>query len=256
MYNTFSDDYDRFVNWENRLAFEMPFIGKAVEQSRQGLKTPSVLDAACGTGMHAIALAKLGYSASGADLFPEMIVRAKENAEYAGVNVHFEAAGFGSLEKTFGSGKMDALACLGNSLPHVKDAADLQNAMQDFSAVLRPGGILLLQNRNFDKVMQEKMRWMDPQSRREGGNEWVFVRFYDFDLDGHIQFNILTLYREGSGGWQQTIRTTTLYPLLQAEQEHVLQQAGFEDIQLFGSMDGTAFDSTRSENLVVTAIKS
>jgi len=256
MYNTFSDDYDRFVNWKNRLAFEMPFIEKTISLARGGSQNPAVLDAACGTGMHTIALAKLGYTVSGADLFPEMIVRAKQNAANAGVNVHFEPAGFGSLEKTFGSGKMDALVCLGNSLPHVKDNADLQNAVRDFAAVLRPGGVLLLQSRNFDKVMQEKMRWMDPQAHREGENEWIFVRFYDFDPDGHIQFNILTLYSESSSGWKQTLRTTTLYPVLQAELEHVLQQAGFKDIQLFGSMDGTDFDGAHSENLIVTAVKS
>jgi len=256
VYNTFSDDYDRFVNWKNRLAFEMPFIEKAITQARRGSQNPAVLDAACGTGMHAIALAKLGYTVSGADLFPEMIVRAKQNAANAGVNVHFEPSGFGSLEKTFGSGNMDALVCLGNSLPHVEGTVGLESAVRDFAAVLRSGGVLLLQSRNFDKVMQEKMRWMDPQSHHEDGKEWVFIRFYDFQPDGHIQFNILTLYREDSDGWQQTLRTTRLYPVLQAELEHVLQQAGFKDIRLFGSMDGTAFDSSHSENLIVTAVKS
>jgi glycine/sarcosine N-methyltransferase len=256
MYNTFSDDYDRFVNWKNRLAFEMPFIEKTVSQARRETGNPAVLDAACGTGMHAIALAKLGFTVSGADLFPEMIGRAIENAAHAGVDVRFEPAGFGSLERTFGSGKMDALLCLGNSLPHVEGTAGLESAVQDFASVLRSGGVLLLQSRNFDKVMQEKMRWMDPQSHREDGKDWVFIRFYDFEPDGHIQFNILMLYREGSGGWQQILRTTRLYPVLQADLEQVLQQAGFGNIQLFGSMDGAAFDNTRSENLIVTAVKS
>ncbi|HPC05312.1 MAG TPA: class I SAM-dependent methyltransferase [Anaerolineaceae bacterium] len=255
MYNTFSDDYDRFVNWKNRLAFEMPFIEKTVSQARRETANPAVLDAACGTGMHAIALAKLGFSVSGADLFPEMIARAKENAAREGVNVHFEPAGFGSLEKTFGSGKMDALLCLGNSLPHVEGPAGLESTVRDFAAVLRLGGILLLQSRNFDKVMQEKMRWMDPQAHHEEEKEWIFIRFYDFDPDGYIQFNILTLYREDAGGWQQTLRTTTLYPVLQADLEPVLQQAGFKDIRLYGSMDGADYDRTRSENLIVTAVK-
>ncbi len=255
MYNTFSDDYDRFVNWKNRLAFEMPFIEKTVSLANRGAGNPAVLDSACGTGMHAIALAKLGFSVSGADLFPEMIARAKENAAREGADVRFEAAGFGSLERTFGSAKMDALLCLGNSLPHVKGAAGLKSAVRDFAAVLRPGGMLLLQNRNFDKVMQEKIRWMDPQSHHEEGKEWVFIRFYDFDPGGYIHFNILTLYREDAGGWQQTLRTTTLYPVLQADLEPVLQQTGFKDIRLYGSMDGSDYDLTRSENLIVTAVK-
>lgn len=255
MYNTFSDDYDRFVNWKNRLGFELPFIEKTISLASRETGKLAVLDAACGTGMHAIALAKLGFSVSGADLFPEMIARAKENAAREGVKVHFEPAGFGSLEKTFGSGKMDALLCLGNSLPHVEGIAGLENAIRDFAAVLHPGGILLLQSRNFDKVLQEKMRWMDPQAHREDGREWIFIRFYDFDPDGYIQFNILTLYREDAGGWQQTLRTTTLYPVLQADLEPVLQQTGFKNIRLYGSMDGSDYDLTRSENLIVTGVR-
>lgn len=255
MYNTFSDDYDRFVNWKNRLGFELPFIEKTISLASRETGKLAVLDAACGTGMHAIALAKLGFSVSGADLFPEMIARAKENAAREGVKVHFEPAGFGSLERTFGSAKMDALLCLGNSLPHVEGIAGLENAVRDFAAVLRPGGILLLQSRNFDKVLQEKMRWMDPQAHQEDGKEWIFIRFYDFDPDGYIQFNILTLYREDAGGWQQTLRTTTLYPVLQADLEPVLQQTGFKNIRLYGSMDGSDYDLTRSENLIVTGVR-
>ena len=57
MYETFSKDYDRFVNWQNRLAYELPFI----QDQLQSVNAKRVLDAATGTGMHAIALAKRGY---------------------------------------------------------------------------------------------------------------------------------------------------------------------------------------------------
>ena len=32
MYDLLSRDYDRFVNWPNRLAFEMPFLLKQLRQ--------------------------------------------------------------------------------------------------------------------------------------------------------------------------------------------------------------------------------
>jgi ubiquinone/menaquinone biosynthesis C-methylase UbiE len=253
MYNTFSDDYDRFVNWESRLAFELPFIEKAITIAQQGKEALKILDVACGTGMHAISLSRHGYSVSGADLFPNMIDRARQNAREANADVRFEVAGFGGLTQTFGKASIDALVCLGNSLPHVDNEAALQAALNDFAMVLRPGGVLLLQNRNFDKVMAQKIRWMEPQAHREGEREWAFFRFYDFEPDGHIQFHIVTLYREGARNWQQTLRSTRLFPLLQVDLNRALIATGFSDMQCFGSMDGSTFSPEQSENLIITA---
>ena len=92
MYNKFSQDYDRFVNWHNRLAFELPFLltqlGSVTPQPGAPLR---VLDAACGTGQHVIALAKKGLDVTGADLSSEMIAVARANASAAGLDLRFEA---------------------------------------------------------------------------------------------------------------------------------------------------------------------
>lgn len=255
MYNAFSEDYDRFVNWKSRLGYEMPFILQVVERGHVGAEMPRVLDSACGTGMHAIELAKSGYPVFGADLFAEMIDRARRNAIEARQKVRFETAGFGKLTDVFGEGSMDVLLCLGNSLAHVEDASALRTALQDFASTLRSGGVLLLQNRNFDKVMQQRQRWMEPQSHKEGDKEWIFLRFYDFDPDGHIQFHILTLYREGTEGWLQTLRSTSLWPLLQAALNQTLHDAGFKVEQTLGSMDGSPYVPESSDNLIIVAFK-
>ena len=68
-YDNFSPDYDRFVSWSGRLAIEMPFL----EQKLRETGARRVLDAACGTGMHAIALAQVGFETAGADLSAGMI---------------------------------------------------------------------------------------------------------------------------------------------------------------------------------------
>ncbi len=162
--------------------------------------------------MHAIALAQKGYAAAGADLSPRMVERARENARQAGVTVRFEAAGFGELAITFGERSFNALLCLGNSLPHLLSEAELSRAMGDFAACLRPGGMLILQNRNFDAVVKRRERWMEPQSFREGEREWLFLRFYDYDEDGLISFNIINLRREGGQSWTQQVMTTPPAP--------------------------------------------
>jgi glycine/sarcosine N-methyltransferase len=260
MYDSFSSDYDRFVNWPGRLAGEMPFI-----EARLGTLTPapgkktSILDVACGTGMHAIELAKRGWLAAGADLSIPMIERARNNAEREGVDVPFKAAGFGELAAAFadnGKGHVfDALICLGNSLPHLLTPLSLAGALDDFSACLRPGGMFILQNRNFDAVLSKHDRWMESQSSREGDAEWVFMRFYDFEPDGLINFNLITLSRTSSGGWSQKVDSTRLYPLLQSELQEALQTAGFREVTSYGGLDGAPFDAFKSGNLVMTAIR-
>ena len=251
MYDAFSADYDRFVNWEGRLRFELPWIESQLQAV--GGAGSRLLDAACGTGWHAITLAQRGYLSAGADLSAAMIERARGNAAKEGATVNFEAAGFGALAWRFGAGGFDAVLCLGNSLPHVLSAAELEHALSDFAACLRPGGLLLLQNRNFDALALSRARWMEPQSYRQGEAEWLFLRFYDYDPDGLITFNILTLQREGDGAWQQQVSSTRLRPLPQAELLEALERAGFETPACYGSLGGELFEAGKSGNLVVVA---
>ncbi len=252
-YDSFAEDYDRFVNWPERLAYELPFLtAMLAEAPHAPRELPRVLDAACGTGQHALALAGLGYPAAGADISAEMIARARENAAIQLIAVRFETAGFGGLRQTFGEGSFEAVVCLGNSLPHVLDEAGLEQALADFAAVLSPGGVLVLQQRNFDAVMAQGApgRWMGPEAAREGDTDWLFVRFYDFRPDGLIDFNIVRLKREGAGRWQQALTQTRLRPLLQDELAAGLTVAGFERVRWYGGLDGSGFDAAASGNLV------
>ncbi len=172
-----------------------------------------MLDAACGTGHHAIALARQGYQAVGADLSAAMIEQARRNAAAAGVEVRFAVAGFGGLAalgQTF-----DAVLCLGNSLPHLLTEKALAEALSDFAAVLHPGGLVVIQNRNFDRVWRQRERFMGPQSCREGEREWVFVRFYDFH-EATVTFNMIRLQRDGET-WTQDVESTELRPIFRDE---------------------------------------
>lgn len=259
LYDALSDDYDRFVNWENRLAYEMPFI----ERTLREVDARRVLDVACGTGMHAIELARRGYKVVGADPSVPMIERAREKGsvgDLAHGEVRFIVAGFGGLAEKLAlspvegvSGPFDAVLCLGNSLPHALTADDLSDALADFATVLRPGGLLLIQNRNFDVVLARRERFMGPEAHREGDREWLFVRFYDFNIDGTITFNMIVLHRDAEGQWSQQVEATELRPLIYSELIASLTAARFTDIVCYGDMQGVPFDPDRSPNLVVTA---
>ncbi len=245
LYDALAADYDRFVNWEGRLAHELPFFERIFAD--YGVRR--VLDAACGTGQHAIALAQRGYEVTAADLSAAMIEQARRNAVQAGAEVDLVVRGLGelaSLGRTF-----DAAICLGNSLPHLLTADAVSGALRDFGAVLRPGGLLVIQNRNFDKVWAEGRRFMGPQSHQAGGREWLFVRFYDFHAET-LTFNMVRLRRDGAG-WAQDVESTELRPIFREDLAAALAATGFESIAFFGGYDGAAFDKNASGDLIAVA---
>lgn len=258
MYDDLSSDYDRFVNWPQRLAYEIPLLAAVLPETPHKGKA-RVLDTACGTGQHAIALAKLGHETVGADLSTEMIAIAKRNASSSGVEIPFFPAGFGQIAPALKKGGInsdfDALLCLGNSLPHVIIQEDLLQALTDFHACLRPGGILIIQNRNFDAVLTTQHRWMEPQAHHEGDREWIFLRFYDFLEDGLIRFNILTLTRQGHHSWQQRHTSTMLMPQTMEMLTQTLEKCGFTITRRLGDLSGSVYDPSSSANIVLIAEK-
>jgi len=269
MYDSFSRHYDHFVNWENRLDFEMPFLVEKIKSAFPSTTDPIwILDAATGTGMHAITLAKEGFKTVGVDISQGMIDAARENAQRHTVETTFFTAGFGEIfgtltaaEKEEGAAQADrrllfhAVLCLGNSLPHAADRSALVEALRDFAQCLVPGGLLLLQNRNFDVVLSQKERWMEPQTFLDDGQEYIFLRFYDFLPDGYIQFNVVTLRRTLQKEWRQSILSTRLFPLPRAVLLDALREAGFDQIREYGALADTPFQVEKSANLVITAIK-
>jgi SAM-dependent methyltransferase len=245
LYDTLATDYDRFVNWEGRLAHELPFFCGLFEA--HGVYR--VLDTACGTGQHAIALAKEGCRVHGTDLSGAMVARARENAAAAGVEVPFSQLGFGELDAL--GGTFDAVLCVGNSLPHLLTEAAVDMALAEFASVLEPGGLLVIQNRNFDQVWSQRQRFMEPQSYRDDDQELIFSRFYDFH-DETATFNMIRLRRSGQG-WVQDVESTVLRPIFADHLTVSLEAKGFGGILLFGGYDSSEFDPCKSGDLIAVA---
>lgn len=250
-YDIFSADYDKFVNWEGRLAAELPFINKTLTE--RGSKI--ILDSACGTGMHAIGLAKYGYKTHGCDFSQKMVEVATSNATNTGVGVEFFRAGFGELKLLSPEPMFDAILCLGNSLPHVLDKTHLAKTLTDYYEMLPAGGFLLIQNRNFDAVLTEKNRWMEPQAATDDTGDILFQRFYDFLENGYIDFNVMITKRENDANWLQQVITTRLLPITSTELTSSLTRAGFKAIQQFGDLTGNSYHTQTSPNIVAIAVK-
>ncbi|HEY9593592.1 MAG TPA: class I SAM-dependent methyltransferase [Spirochaetia bacterium] len=251
-YDGLGPEYDRMVAWEGRLAREETFFRGLFADA--GAR--SVLDAACGTGMHAISFARLGLRSAGADLSPVMIEKARQNAAVAGVSVGLHVAGFGGIAP-IAPGPFDAVTCLGNSLPHLTTDAELAGCLEDFRRLLAPGGLLVVQNRNYDRLLRERQRFMPVAARGAGEGETLFLRITDYPPpdarpDDAITFTLLTLTRTG-GAWRQVTRSTPLRALRRATLEAALRAAGFAELAIFGGYDRGPAEADDAADLVVVA---
>jgi len=95
-----------------------------------------VLDVACGTGVVAVTAARLGARVTGLDLTPELLERARENAQIAGVEIEWHQ---GDVEQLpFADGTYDmVLSQFGHIFAPRPDVA-----IAEMLRVLKPGGTI------------------------------------------------------------------------------------------------------------------
>jgi SAM-dependent methyltransferase len=95
-----------------------------------------VLDVACGTGVVAVTAARLGAQATGLDLTPELLERARENAQIAGVGVEWHEGDAEQLP--FGDAAFDVVL---SQFGHIF-APRPQVVVAEMLRVLKPGGTI------------------------------------------------------------------------------------------------------------------
>jgi SAM-dependent methyltransferase len=242
------DDYDRFVDWDKRLAREAPFFRELFEQA--GVR--SVADVGAGSGRHSLLFASWGLTVYPIDPDPGMLAAARANAEAAGVDQPFYEGVFGEVAEVV-PGQVDAVTCTGNALPHVDGIPGLRRALADFAEVLRPDGLLVLHLLNHQRLLDQRIRSIPPVVRDTDQGTMVFLRVMSYDEPGGIGFDFLTLRREAPGHWETRARHSvhTALPAFMLVDE--LDRVGFDRFELFGGHDRHDFDGERDESVIVVA---
>ncbi len=251
-YDALASSYDAMTSFPKRFVQERPFFHLLVERFR--IRT--AVDAGCATGFHSILLAQLGVHVTAVDVSPKMLKEVERHAADLHVSIKRVESTFQKLRLHLKS-EFDALFSMGNSLAHVLDRDELNLSLKNFFAVLKPGGVLFLQNLNYHRIMMKRER---VQSVKESG-ETTFVRFYDYKEDaarqtavGLVLFNILTINRTNNGA-QQTLNTIRLRPVLRDELVQLLEEAGFVSVNVYGGISLEDFQPEVSKDLVVLARK-
>jgi len=121
------------------------------------------LDAGCGTGYNAIRLARHGFRVLAGDFSEEVLSRARENVEEAGLQDSVELQQENLLGLTLADESADHVLCWG-VLMHIPE---VETAIDELVRVLRPGGTLTICEGNVRAVDEVALRVLDRLGRTD-----------------------------------------------------------------------------------------
>lgn len=235
--------YDLLISWKARLKCERAFFTRAFKEHN----VQRILETACGTGKHAIAFHDWGYHSVGTDSSPEMVKKSRENASSR--RIEFIEAGFMELDKV--NGMFDAVTCLGNSLPHALSDEELDAAIKSMYDILLPGGVVIIQNNNYDLIVGRQERFMPLVARKADGREYLFQRFFDLHGDA-LTFNLVIMVKN-CGDWEMHVNAIPQRGLTSNLLVSRLKTVGFENIKLYGGYPAESFEKLHSDAMIVVA---
>lgn len=151
---TFVEKWDELIDWKARAESEGQFfIDLLLEKKKKATRSKlKVLDVAAGTGFHSVQLLKAGFDVTSVDGNAAMLIKAFENARQEDLILKTVHADWRWLNKDV-NGKFDAIVCLGNSFTHLFNENDRRRALAEFYAALKYDGILILDQRNYDGIL-------------------------------------------------------------------------------------------------------
>jgi len=220
--NNFVDKWDELIDWDGRASAEGNFfIDKLREHGAR-----KVLDVATGTGFHSVQLIEAGFEVTSADGSPAMLAKAFENARRRGHILRTIQADWRWLNRDVHD-LYDAVICLGNSFTHLHDENDRRKALAEYYATLRHDGILILDQRNYDAILDHQV---EPSHNFYycGENVKAAPEYMD---DALARFRY-----EFSDG--ETFHLN-MFPLRKAYTERLMKEVGFQRVSTFGDFKET-----------------
>lgn len=203
-YQTFKD------HWKNILS------GRGIE---------TMLDVSIGSGSATLQLAELGVSLSGSDLSGEMLASCRKKAEARQLKVELQQCDFRTVAEHF-SGPFDCVASTGNSLPYVSNE-DVLKTLEQMDALVKPGGYLYYEIRNWDKILWERNRFYLYAPFFDGDTRINLTQVWDYHDDGSITFNILYVFERENRPFQKEVFEERYIPIGRELMLNKLREMGY-----------------------------
>jgi len=140
-----------FIDWDNRKKGEKNFFVNLLNR----YKCKKVFNSALGDGYDTINLVKAGFNVTSNEIDSTFLEEAEKNAKKHGLELKLTKHDWRELPNKL-KNKFDALICLGNSLTYMMTKKDQLTVLKNFKKILEPGGIAVIDTRNYDYMLDEK----------------------------------------------------------------------------------------------------
>jgi SAM-dependent methyltransferase len=194
-----------------------------------GARPPAkILDVACGSGRHALALAKAGFTMTGIDLSEAALSRAQRLADSRGLATRFVRADMLALHE---EEPHDGLICMGNSIGYFEPALTAQ-LLRKLAAAVRVGGRLIIDT----AICAESLLPISPHRAFsfEGGT-------YDQEILYDATQSIIKTRAQLTLAGERHELLYRHFVMTSGELGRSLRTAGFASCGLYGDTDDGAF---------------
>ena len=199
-----------------------------------------IVDAGCGRGRHARALARHGYRVTGFDLSARALRQARERAKAEGLSIRFVQH---DLRTPLCTACTDGVVNLFSSFGYFEEEADHQRAVRALAAALRPGGFLV---QDFMNAPEVKKTLVPENTTTRGGVEIQQQRWIE---GGRINKEITLRENGAERSFTESVRLLTL-----SDFETLYAAAGLTLRKTCGAYDGRAYTAD-SPRLILYAVR-
>lgn len=223
LFTNYAATYDREA-FVQGTAGECDFIEREIGADR----AVRILDVGCGTGRHAVELARRGYRLAGVDLSPSQIERAREKAAAAGIEVDFRVADARDLDfrDEFG---LVLMLCEG-AFPLMDTDEENCAILRGAAKALKPGGKIILTTLNGLFPLVHSVKEFENENLVEGQSGE-----HSFDLMTMRMTSTLKVYDDD--GRERTLVCNERY-YLPSEMTWLLKSVGFAEVAIHGARLG------------------
>jgi len=212
-YDELAPYYDLiFEDWDASMARQGAVLAALIERELGPTGAPAsvrILDAACGIGTQALALATRGFHVTARDVSQGAIARLRREADARGLAIDAAVADMRAVAGTVAA-PFDVVLAFDNSVPHLLSDADIELAFRQFRSVVRPRGVLLCSVRDYDKVERGVPATFAYGERRRAGE--AFRPRQEWTWEGTTHYRIsLIIEKDEPPAPTTVLRTVTRY---------------------------------------------
>ena len=206
----------------------------------------TVLDAACGTGTDAAALARRGFRVHATDASPAMVEVAAARFAREALKIPLQRCLWADLPSAIGE-RFDVVLCTGNALVHAAGRDAMVQALTGLRRMARPGGHVVVDSRNWEKLHAQRqiVQMADRVVTRGGRRCWVLYAWEVPDRLGDEHIAHLVFIFDNDGQVEPREYQIRFRPFAISELRARLELAGLREVD-------TDFDTSRDRYAVVT----